>query len=37
VSRDLTPRLQLDAEAFVSPTTATGKYHGVGFGISYYF
>ena len=35
--RDVTPRLQLDLSAAVSPTVATGKYHGVGFGISYYF
>ncbi|HEX3550022.1 MAG TPA: hypothetical protein VHT53_06575 [Candidatus Elarobacter sp.] len=37
VSRDLGPRLQLDASVAVSPTTATGAYHGVGFGVSYYF
>lgn len=35
--RDVTPRLQLDLSAAVSPTVATGKYHGIGFGISYYF
>jgi hypothetical protein len=35
--RDLGPRLQVDASASVSPTTATGRYHGVGFGLSYYF
>jgi hypothetical protein len=35
--RDVTPRLQLDLSAAVSPTTATGQYHGLGFGISYYF
>lgn len=35
--RDLSPRLQIDASASLSPTTATGRYHGVGFGLSYYF
>jgi len=34
--RDISPRLQLDASTSVSPTTATGKYHSVGFGVSYY-
>ena len=37
LSRAVGPRVQLDASASVSPTTATGKYHGVGFGMSYYF
>jgi hypothetical protein len=36
VYRDLGPRLQLDASASLSPTFTTGKYHGVGFGLSYY-
>lgn len=35
--RDLGPRLQLDASTALSPTTPTGKYHTVGFGVSYYF
>lgn len=35
--RDLTPRVQIDASASFSPTAATGTYHGVGFGLSYYF
>jgi hypothetical protein len=34
--RDLGPRLQLDASTAISPTAATGKYHAVGFGLSYY-
>ena len=34
--RDLGPRLQLDASASVSPTVSTGRYHAVGFGLSYY-
>lgn len=37
VSRDFGARLQLDVSAAVSPTAATGRYHGVGFGVSYYF
>jgi hypothetical protein len=37
VYRDLGPRLQLDASTAFSPTTATGKYHTIGFGASYYF
>lgn len=36
VYRDLGQRLQLDASASLSPTVSTGKYHGVGFGLSYY-
>jgi hypothetical protein len=35
--RDLTPRLQLDVSAAVSPTASTGRYHTLGFGVSYYF
>jgi hypothetical protein len=35
--RDLTPRLQIDASSSFSPTTSTGTYHSVGFGVSYYF
>ena len=34
--RDLGPRLQLDASASISPTVSTGRYHAVGFGLSYY-
>ncbi len=34
--RDIGPRFQLDASTAISPTTATGKYHAVGFGVSYY-
>ena len=34
--RDLGPRFQLDASASVSPTVSTGRYHAVGFGMSYY-
>ncbi len=37
VYRDFGPRLQVDASASVSPTAAAGKYHAVGFGLSYYF
>jgi hypothetical protein len=37
VYRDLGPRIQLDTSFAVSPTTATGKYHYVGFGASFYF
>lgn len=37
VYRDLGPRLQLDASTAISPTAATGKYHTLGFGVSYYF
>ncbi len=37
VTRDVGPRLQLDASSAVSPTTATGRYRTVGFGASYYF
>jgi len=35
--KDLTPRLQVDVSSALSPTVATGKYHGIGFGLSYYF
>lgn len=34
---DFGQRLQLDVETGFSPTTATGKYHYVGVGASYYF
>jgi hypothetical protein len=34
---DVGPRLQLDASTAISPTVSTGKYHSVGFGVSYYF
>jgi hypothetical protein len=34
--RDIGPRFQLDAYSAISPTVSTGKYHGVGFGFSYY-
>jgi hypothetical protein len=37
VFKDLGPRLQLDASTAMSPTAATGKYHTIGFGASYYF
>jgi len=37
VTRDIGPRLQLDASTALSPTTATGRYHTVSFGASYYF
>ena len=37
VFRDLTPRLQVDASSSFSPTASTGRYHSVGFGLSYYF
>src|SRR5581483_6800400 len=37
VSRDVGQRLQLDLEAGFSPTSATGRYHYVGFGFGYYF
>jgi hypothetical protein len=37
VTRDIGPRLQLDASTAISPTTATGRYHTIGFGASYYF
>jgi len=37
VYRDLGPRLQVDASSAFSPTAATGRYHTVGFGVSYYF
>jgi hypothetical protein len=37
VYRDLGPRLQIDASTAFSPTAATGKYHTIGFGASYYF
>lgn len=37
VYHDVGPRLQLDASAAYSPTTATGKYRTIGFGASYYF
>ena len=36
-TRDLGQRLQLDTSFGFSPTVATGKYHFVGFGASYYF
>jgi hypothetical protein len=36
VYRGFGPRLQLDASASLSPTVSTGKYHAVGFGLSYY-
>jgi len=36
VYRGIGDRLQIDASASVSPTVSTGKYHGVGFGFSYY-
>lgn len=35
--QDVGQRLQLDASVIVSPTTATGRYHGIGIGASYYF
>ncbi len=35
--RDLGPKLQVDASTAFSPTAATGRYHTVGFGVSYYF
>jgi hypothetical protein len=35
--RDLGQRLQLDASVGISPTVATGKYHYLSFGASYYF
>ncbi len=31
------PALQLDVSAALSPTAATGTYHAIGFGASYYF
>lgn len=34
---DVGQRLQLDASVGISPTVATGKYHYVSFGASYYF
>ncbi len=34
--RDITPRLQIDASSSFSPTAATGRYHSLGFGVSYY-
>jgi hypothetical protein len=34
---DFGQRLQVDASVATSPTTATGKYHYIGFGASYYF
>ncbi len=34
--RDLGQRLQLDASVGMSPTAATGRYHYVALGISYY-
>ena len=34
---DVGPRLQLDVSTAISPTASTGKYHTVGFGLSYYF
>ncbi|HEV3088526.1 MAG TPA: hypothetical protein VGX96_15035 [Candidatus Elarobacter sp.] len=37
VYKDIGPRFQIDASANFSPTAATGKYHGLGFGMSYYF
>ena len=37
VFKDLGPRLQLDASTAMSPTSATGTYHTIGFGASYYF
>ena len=35
--QDVGQRLQLDASVTVSPTAATGRYHGIGIGASYYF
>ncbi|HEX3549570.1 MAG TPA: hypothetical protein VHT53_04305 [Candidatus Elarobacter sp.] len=35
--RDIGPKLQLDVSTALSPTAATGRYHTVGFGASYYF
>ena len=35
-SYDFTPRIQVDLETGFSPTVATGKYHYVGAGFSYY-
>lgn len=37
VYRDLGQRIQLDASYSFSPTAATGRYHAVGFGASFYF
>ncbi|MDB5072123.1 MAG: hypothetical protein JWM87_3234 [Candidatus Eremiobacteraeota bacterium] len=37
VYRDLGQRIQLDASYAFSPTAATGRYHAVGFGASFYF
>jgi hypothetical protein len=37
VYHDVGPRLQLDASTAFSPTAATGRYHTIGFGASYYF
>jgi hypothetical protein len=37
ITHDIGQRLQLDVEAGLSPTVATGKYHFLGFGAAYYF
>jgi hypothetical protein len=37
IYRDLGQRIQLDASYAFSPTAATGKYHFVGIGASFYF
>jgi hypothetical protein len=34
---DVGSRMQLDVSSAFSPTASTGKYHTVGFGVSYYF
>ena len=37
IYHDIGQRLQLDASIATSPTTATGRYHAFGVGVSYYF